>query len=66
MLFLILYRKLLHPGAAPVLSVVRMVGTRTISTKVTLTIPGYQTLSSDNSYPTFHYVSSKHLTKLHL
>ena len=45
MLFLILYRKLLHPGAAPVLSAV---GTRSIPTKVTLVILGYQTVTSES------------------
>lgn len=47
MLFLILYRKLLHLGAAPALSVARMAGTSSISTKVSL-IPGYQTVSLQN------------------
>lgn len=47
-LFLILYRKLLHPGAAPVLPVVRTAGTRSIPTKVTLAVLGYQTVTSES------------------
>lgn len=51
MLVLILYQKLLHPGAAPVLSVVRTVGTWSIPIKVTLVILGYQTLPSESGPP---------------
>lgn len=48
MLLLILYRMLLHPGAALFLPVERMVGTCSIPAKVMLAILGYQTVTLES------------------